>query len=203
MRQIQSDLEEDRTVTLLTVWPDSDPGTTVLRTTDAAEITAHLASLGARFSRWELKELSADPSQEEVLAAYQAEIDAVNANEGYTLVDVLKLQSEGNPEYEEQAAAARTKFLDEHQHDDDEDRFFARGSGIFYLRGNGTVSAVFCEAGDLISVPANTTHWFDMGTRPEYISVRFFHEEEGWVGHFTGSGIAKNFPTYDEIAALR
>ena len=92
--------------------------------------------------------------------------------------------------------------MSEHQHDDDEDRFFARGSGVFYLRADGKVNAVFCEAGDVISVPANTTHWFDMGTRPEYVSVRFFHDDDGWVGNFTGSEIAKDFATYDELASV-
>jgi 1,2-dihydroxy-3-keto-5-methylthiopentene dioxygenase len=52
-------------------------------------------------------------------------------------------------------------------------------------------------------VPGGTTHWFDMGTSPEYKAVRFFHDEDGWVGNFTGSGISRSFPTYDELAATR
>jgi 1,2-dihydroxy-3-keto-5-methylthiopentene dioxygenase len=67
----------------------------------------------------------------------------------------------------------------------------------------GKVHAVLCEAGDLLSVPGGTTHWFDMGTRPEYKAVRFFHDEDGWIGNFTGSTISANFPTYDELAAGR
>jgi 1,2-dihydroxy-3-keto-5-methylthiopentene dioxygenase len=189
-------------MTLLTVWDENNASTPELQTRDAAVITEVLSTLGARFSRWELKELSAEPTQDEVLAAYREEIDAVNEAQGYTLVDVVSIVADDSPEYLEQAATARQKFLSEHQHDDDEDRFFARGSGVFYLRANGKVNAVFCEAGDVISVPANTTHWFDMGTRPEYVSVRFFHDDDGWVGNFTGSEIAKNFATYDELASV-
>lgn len=189
-------------MTLLTVWDENNASTPELQTRDAQVITDVLATLGARFSRWELKELSARPTQDEVLEAYRAEIDAVNAAQGYTLVDVVSIVDDSSPEYLEQAATARGKFLSEHQHDDDEDRFFARGSGVFYLRANGKVNAVFCEAGDVISVPANTTHWFDMGTRPEYVSVRFFHDDDGWVGNFTGSEIAKEFATYDELASV-
>ena len=48
-----------------------------------------------------------------------------------------------------------------------------------------------------------TTHWFDMGTNPDYVSVRFFHDDDGWVGNFTGSGISRSFPTYDQLAAGR
>ncbi|MDN4641541.1 cupin [Agreia sp. PsM10] len=189
-------------MTLLTVWDENNASTPELQTRDAQVITDVLATLGARFSRWELKELSAEPTQDEVLEAYRDEIDAVNAAQGYTLVDVVSIVDDDSPEYLEQAATARGKFLSEHQHDDDEDRFFARGSGVFYLRANGKVNAVFCEAGDVISVPANTTHWFDMGTRPEYVSVRFFHDDDGWVGNFTGSEIAKGFATYDELASV-
>ena len=189
-------------MTLLTVWDENNASTPELQTRDAQVITDVLATLGARFSRWELKELSPEPTQDEVLAAYRTEIDAVNAAQGYTLVDVVSIVDDDSPEYLEQAATARGKFLSEHQHDDDEDRFFARGSGVFYLRANGKVNAVFCEAGDVISVPANTTHWFDMGTRPQYVSVRFFHDDDGWVGNFTGSEIATNFATYDELASV-
>lgn len=188
-------------MTLLTVWNETAPTTPELQTRDLDTILGVLTPLGVRFSRWDLRPLSDDPSQDEILATYREEIDAVNAAQGYTLVDALKILPEHTPDYPTVAAESRVKFLDEHQHDDDEDRFFARGTGVFYLRVGGKVHAVLCEAGDVISVPANTTHWFDMGTHPEYISVRFFHDDDGWVGHFTGSGIAKNFATYDELAA--
>jgi 1,2-dihydroxy-3-keto-5-methylthiopentene dioxygenase len=188
-------------MTLLTVWDENEPTTPELQTRDYDTILSVLTPLGVRFSRWELKPLSDDPDQDEILATYREEIDAVNAEQGYTLVDALKILPEFTPDYERVAIDSRVKFLDEHQHDDDEDRFFARGTGVFYLRVDGKVHAVLCEAGDVISVPANTTHWFDMGTHPEYISVRFFHDDDGWVGNFTGSGIAKKFATYDELAS--
>jgi 1,2-dihydroxy-3-keto-5-methylthiopentene dioxygenase len=189
-------------MTLLTVWNESDPKNPEVQTRDADDITRILAGLGARFSRWDVKDIPADPTQDEVLAAYRDEIAAVNAEQGYTLVDVMTLVPSESAEYEEKAAAARPKFLSEHRHDDDEDRFFARGSGVFYLHANEKVHAVLCEAGDVISVPANTTHWFDMGTRPDYVSVRFFHDDDGWVGNFTGSDIAASFATFDELSAV-
>lgn len=189
-------------MTLLTVWNDNDPQTPELQTRDAETIREVLAGLGARFSRWELKDLSAEPTQDEVLAAYADEIAAVNSEHGYTLVDVVSITRDDTDEYREASATARQKFLNEHEHDDDEDRFFARGSGVFYLHVNGKVHAVFCEAGDLLSVPKDTTHWFDMGTSPDYVSVRFFHDDDGWVGNFTGSDVSSRFATYDELASV-
>lgn len=190
-------------MTLLTVWADDGPAQPVLRTEEPAEIAGVLKEHGVRYEQWPLRELPAESTAADVLAAYQDRIDAVSAAEGYVMVDVVQMRPSDDPSWPEQVRASRAKFLDEHTHDDDEDRFFASGSGVFYLHVGGRVHAVFCEDGDLLSVPGGTTHWFDMGTAPEYRAVRFFHDEDGWVGHFTGSGISRNFPSYDELAAGR
>jgi 1,2-dihydroxy-3-keto-5-methylthiopentene dioxygenase len=123
--------------------------------------------------------------------------------EGYVMVDSRQMTPSDDPQWIDKAAEARKTFLAEHTHDDDEDRFFARGAGVFYLHVNEKVHAILCEGGDLLSVPANTTHWFDMGTRPNYVSIRFFHDEEGWVGNFTGNPIAERFPDFDTLMAGR
>lgn len=190
-------------MTLLTVWADDQPVTPTLRTEDGDEIAATLKEIGVRFERWELADLPADASNEDVLAAYRAQVDEVSGREGYVLVDVAQLHPGEDPAWRETAAAARAKFLNEHRHADDEDRFFVSGSGVFYLHVEGKVHAVLCEAGDLLSVPADTTHWFDMGTNPDFTAIRFFHDEDGWVGDFTGSDVSSKFPTYDEIVAGR
>jgi 1,2-dihydroxy-3-keto-5-methylthiopentene dioxygenase len=190
-------------MTLLTVWPDDRPGHVRLRTEDAEAISVALKRIGVRFERWDVVDLPPEPTQDEVLAAYRKQIDQVAEAEGYTVVDAMRMTPSDDPAWAGEAATARRKFLAEHTHDDDEDRFFARGSGVFYLHVGGHVYAVLCEAGDLLSVPANTTHWFDMGTRPDYVSVRFFHDDGGWIGNFTGATIAGDFPTFDELAAGR
>jgi 1,2-dihydroxy-3-keto-5-methylthiopentene dioxygenase len=95
----------------------------------------------------------------------------------------------------------RAKFLDEHTHDDFEVRFFVDGRGLFYLHAGGKVYCMLCEKGDLISVPANTTHWFDMGAAPSFKCIRLFTTPDGWVGNFTGSDISRRFPDFDEFTA--
>ncbi len=189
-------------MTLLTVWNETDPTTPVVETTDAEEIRALLATLGARFSRWEVKDVAADATLDDVLALYADEVEQVKSSEGYTLVDIVGL-SPAQADYDQVKGPSREKFLSEHRHDDDEDRFFAKGAGVFYLHVDGKVHALYCEPGDLVSVPANTTHWFDMGTSPEFTSIRFFHDDDGWVGHFTGNPIAERFATFDELHARR
>ncbi|MEV0677882.1 cupin [Actinosynnema sp. NPDC050436] len=187
-------------MTLLTVWPDTGPGTVLVRTEDPVEIAAELKALGVRYEQWPVLP---GVTRDNALEAYADQVRRVTETEGYVLVDAMEMTPSDDPGWLAAAGEARSRFLAEHTHDDDEDRFFARGSGVFYLHVGGKVHAVLCEAGDLLSVPENTAHWFDMGTRPDYVSIRFFHDDDGWVGNFTGSRIAESFPTFDAITAGR
>ncbi|SDK04710.1 1,2-dihydroxy-3-keto-5-methylthiopentene dioxygenase [Nonomuraea jiangxiensis] len=191
-------------MTYLTVYTDDEQPETLLESDDAAEIAATLKEIDVVLRHWQVAgDLPEDAGQEEILAAYRAEVDRVIAEEGYTFVDVAQLHPDDSADWPERAAAARQKFLNEHTHDDDEVRYFVAGSGIFYLHVNGKVHAVLCEAGDLLSVPKNTTHWFDMGTRPDFTAIRFFHDDDGWIGDFTGDPISQRIPDFDTIAAAR
>ncbi|EIV93838.1 acireductone dioxygenase [Frankia sp. QA3] len=188
-------------MTYLTTWTADTRPRLLEETTDPARIAAVLAGISVRFERWPLAPgLPAGTGAEEILAAYRSRIDALTAAEGFVLVDVAALHPTGAANWREVAAAARERFLAEHTHDDDEIRFFAAGSGVFYLHVDERVQAVRCEAGDLISVPKGTTHWFDMGVDPDFAAVRFFRAEDGWVGAFTGSDIATRIPDFDALA---
>ena len=190
-------------MTLLTVWAETDPTTPLLQTIDTAEIATALKPLGVSFDQWAPRDVAPNASGDEVLAAYADEVERIKVAEGFIKVDVVALKPSDDPSWPETAAGARAKFLNEHKHDDDEVRFFVAGAGVFYLHVDGKVHAVYCEAGDLLSVPAGTTHWFDMGTDPMFAAIRFFHDEDGWIGDFTGSSISENFATFDELHATR
>jgi 1,2-dihydroxy-3-keto-5-methylthiopentene dioxygenase len=180
----------------LTVYADNQPQFGELYT-DFTAIQNQLNTLGVKFERWIANsELPAEADEESVLAAYADSIDRLKQQYGFQSVDVVKL----NPDHPEKDAF-RQKFLSEHTHDDFEVRFFVEGRGLFYLHIEDEVYAVLCEQGDLISVPANTTHWFDMGETPEFTCIRLFTTPDGWVADFTGSDIAKSFPTFDEYVA--
>lgn len=186
-------------MTALTVYLE-DASQALEQTSDAAVIAARLADIGVEFEQWQANQpLADDADQDAVLAAYRKEVDQLNAKYGFQSIDVVSLRPD-NPK----APELRQLFLSEHTHADFEVRFFVDGSGLFYLHAGGKVYMVLCEAGDLISVPANTTHWFDMGTAPSFKAIRFFTTAEGWKGDFTGSDIAGRFPDYDShLAALR
>lgn len=179
-------------MTQLTIYNDDMSGEPI-RMTDNKKIIASLAEVGVLLEHWKAdQDLAKDADQDTVIAAYQTSIDQLNLKYGFKSIDVVSL----NPDHPDKAAF-REKFLAEHTHDDFEVRFFVEGSGLFYLHIGEKVYMVMCEAGDLISVPANTTHWFDMGENPHFKCIRLFTAEDGWVGNFTGSEIAKQFPDYD------
>ena len=78
--------------------------------------------------------------------------------------------------------------------------FFVDGAGLFYIRTDENVYGMLCTKRDLISVPANTRHWFDMGDAPYFKAIRLFTTPEGWVAQFTGDKVADRFPRFDEVA---
>ena len=154
-------------MTLLTVYADGDAPEKVLESEEAEEIAVALKEIDVTFERWQVaEEFAGGGDQQAILEHYREDIARVVEAEGYVLVDVTQLHRTEDPGWEELKTAARNEFLSEHTHDDDEVRFFVSGSGIFYLHSRGKVYAVLCEAGDLLSVPANTTHWFDVGLTP-------------------------------------
>ncbi len=172
----------------LTVW-EASSGREVLRTEDARLIAATLAPLGARFERWEGVSVPDGASNEDVLAAYRPYLDKLMGETGAGSADVVSL----TPDHP-QAAAMREKFLNEHIHTEDEVRFFVRGGGNFVLHIEDKVYDIRCEQHDLLSVPANTKHWFDAGEKPLFTALRVFTDTSGWVAHFTGDDIALRFP---------
>ncbi len=117
-------------------------------------------------------------TSDDLLERYRAEVDELCADQGLKLVDVARIHHQDGAEAAEREAKARATFLEEHRHAEDEVRFFAHGTGCFYLHLQGQVFAVVCTAGDLLSVPAGTRHWFDMGPEPEFAAIRFFEKDD-------------------------
>ena len=147
-----------------------------------------------QLERWDASApVAAGASQEDVIAAYRPQIDRLMAERGYVTVDVISV-SRDHPQKDE----LRAKFLDEHRHAEDEVRFFVAGRGLFTLHIEDMVYAVLCEKNDLISVPAGTRHWFDMGEQPSFVAIRLFNNPDGWTAQFTGERIADQFPRLDD-----
>jgi len=161
---------------------------------DPEAIATRLDRIGVLFERWQAdRPLPEDADQDTILAAYAEPLARLKAKYGFQSADVIAVTPD-HPDRE----ALRQKFLSEHTHSDFEVRFFVGGRGLFYLHPDDKVYIVLCQAGDLISVPASTRHWFDMGARPELKCIRLFTTPEGWVAEYTGSRIAERFPRLED-----
>lgn len=183
-------------MTLLTIHPEARPDTAeVIR--DPDQIAERLWSIGVLFERWTAEHaFPEDADQDAIIAAYRKSIDHFTDRYEFRMVDVVSV----TPDHPDKPAL-REKFLSEHTHDDFEVRFFVEGRGIFYLHADEKVFIVLCTPGDLISVPAGTRHWFDMGERPCFRCIRLFAKPEGWIADYTGDPIAEQFPRFETYLA--
>lgn len=168
----------------------------LLETADPQAIARELGAIGVRFEQWPSRPIPAEAGQEAVLAAFAPEVERLKAAQGYRSVDVIRMVPD-HPEKD----ALRAKFLSEHRHAEDEVRFFVEGEGLFTLHVGDRVYGVLCTEGDLISVPAGTPHWFDMGPAPRFTAIRLFTNPDGWIAEFTGDAIADRFPRHEPVAA--
>jgi 1,2-dihydroxy-3-keto-5-methylthiopentene dioxygenase len=174
----------------LRVFDAAAPAAPVLTETDPSRIAEALSGIGVRFERWESPvALAPDEQPDVILAAFRPYLDRLMGETGAGTADVIKM----TPDHP-QAAALREKFLSEHIHTEDEVRFFVHGSGHFVMHVGERIYDTECSEGDLISVPADTRHWFDAGPRPDFTVLRVFTDTSGWVAHFTGDAISERFP---------
>ncbi len=158
---------------------------------DQSEIKSFLSNRGVLFDKWEASATFADDAdQETILAAYNHVLKPYMESNGYQTADVISVNP-NTPNLE----MLKNKFLTEHIHTEDEVRFFVDGEGLFWFNmGEGNpVFCVICQKGDLLSVPANTKHWFDLGPKCFVKAIRIFIDQSGWVPHYTESGVDKPY----------
>jgi 1,2-dihydroxy-3-keto-5-methylthiopentene dioxygenase len=185
-------------MSLLTVY-SADNAERLSSFTGFDEIANVLDRVGVKFERWSAATVfSKDAGPNSILQAYEPDIQKLMNLYGFQSADTISLAPD-HPNVEQ----LRAKFLNEHTHSDFEVRFFVQGCGLFYLHIGDLVFGLLCERDDLISVPAMTKHWFDMGSKPMFTCIRLFTTEEGWIADFTGDTIAKCYPTLDNIIASK
>ena len=76
----------------LRIYDEADGGTPLKNIVNHAEIARELGAAGVRFERWEAsKPVAPGASQDDVIAAYRADIDRLMREKGYQAVDVISL----------------------------------------------------------------------------------------------------------------
>ncbi len=157
---------------------------------DPAEISAFLKPFGIQYERWDVGErVDADASQEEILAAYAPEIERLKAAGGYVTADVINVHPD-IPNLDVMLA----KFSKEHTHSEDEVRFIVKGRGVFHIHpAGGPIFGIEMEAGDLINVPRDTQHWFDLCKDRTIRAIRLFQDPSGWTPHYTNTDLHEQY----------
>ncbi|MBL8827165.1 MAG: cupin domain-containing protein [Planctomycetaceae bacterium] len=146
-----------------------------------AEISAFLAPFGIWHERWDVSKLAgADATSDEILAAYQPEIEQLKQRGGFVVADVINVSPE-TPNID----ALMAKYAIEHTHSEDEVRYTIKGRGVFHINpGNAPVFEILVEAGDLINVPCGTRHWFNLCTDKSIRCIRLFQDPSGWTPNY-------------------
>lgn len=159
---------------------------------DPSAIQHFLATRGIMYERWSInRDLPSGATNGDVLAAYDYLLKPLMDKGGYQTADVIGV--DGDTQNLEEI---RGKFIREHTHSEDEVRVFVEGQGCFWFHKEGCDNEVFallCKQGDLISVPTDTKHWFDLGDPPKVRAIRIFTNHAGWVPHYTNSGIDQRY----------
>jgi 1,2-dihydroxy-3-keto-5-methylthiopentene dioxygenase len=158
--------------------------------TDVAEIRAFLEPFGIWYEHWPVAgRLSADATNEEILAEFAPEIESLKARGGFVTADVINVNKE-TPNLD----AMLAKFDKEHTHSEDEVRFTVAGRGLFHIHADtGVVFGVEVEAGDLINVPEGTKHWFNLCDDRAIRCIRLFEDMAGWAPHYIDHGVHTNY----------
>jgi len=154
------------------------------------EVRDYLAGLGIEYERWQgPADVPPDAPAEQILSAYDMQIEELKRRGGYVTADVIDVNPE-TPGLD----AMLSKFNIEHRHDEDEVRYIIAGRGLFHIHPReGPVVAIEVEAGDLIRVPRDTLHWFDLCGDRRIRAIRLFQNLSGWTPLYTGSGVDRNY----------
>ncbi|AZF59274.1 acireductone dioxygenase [Pseudomonas sp. R11-23-07] len=171
------------------VYPLTTPDTPNKVLTHFDDIQSTLAEKGVRFARWQPGALEKGASEAQMIAAYQSQIEAL----GYARVKVISV-TDDHPDKDTLWA----ERLSEHTCREDQAHGFIAGQGLFALRIGDYVYGVRCEKNDLLIVPANMPHWFDMGENPHFVALHMFNTAEGSVPTLTGNDIARDFAKLDD-----
>lgn len=152
----------------------------------AADIPQYLQEHGVHYEFWPVEAapealrrqsgLSSE-EQETLLAAFHENLSRLSQQFGYISHDLIVL----NPETTANLEELLKNFERTHRHTEDEVRFIVDGEGIFTLTRNDDTFSVTVTAGDLISVPAGTAHYFTLTETRNVKAVRLFQTKEGWV----------------------
>lgn len=155
----------------------------------------YLADHGIHYETWPLdvvpevirrRDTLPDDDHKTILSAYDSHLARLARDFGYTSHDVIVLNASVTANLED----LLINFRREHHHTEDEVRFIVDGEGIFTLIRHGDTFAVTVQAGDMLSVPAGTRHFFTLTELRRVKAIRLFQNPDGWVAIYDREEVA-------------
>lgn len=141
---------------------------------DKNEVKTFLSKYEIYAEYWEPEISNSQVS--EPLTKYKNQIENVKKKFGYVSADCCSL-NKSLPNLD----TMLKPFMKEHHHTDDEVRFTVEGEGIFGINPLVDPSfEIYVEKGDLLVVPANTRHWFELTDKKDICCIRIFKENPKW-----------------------
>lgn len=154
----------------------------------ADDIASTLAAVSIDYRQLELPAaLRPGCEQADFDAAYGLWLQALMGEQGYVRQELFNLQR-NHP----QKLELRARHLDEQVQGSASAWLFVGGFAQLSIHLQGYVYLLQGERGDLLSLPAGTRHWFDLGEEPHALVLRLSADDEAPV--LTGEEIASRFP---------
>ncbi len=142
--------------------------------TDRNEAKKFLEKYGLYAEFW-LPE-NVNGSIEDPLLRYKNQVEAIKKKFSYASADCCSMNI-SIPNLDKMLEP----FKKEHHHSDDEVRFTVEGEGIFGVNPlTEPPFEIYVSSGDLLVVPANTRHWFELTEKKSICCLRIFKENPRW-----------------------
>ena len=172
----------------LAVYPHTSPELPNKVLNHADDIASTLSAVGIDYRQLELPAaLRPGCEQAEFDAAYGLWLQAFMGKEGHVQQELFNLQR-NHP----QKLELRARYLDEQVQSSASTWLFLGGFAQLSVHLDGYVYVLQGERGDLLTLPAGTRHWFDLGEEPHVLALRLSLGDE--TPERTGDDIASRFP---------
>lgn len=157
----------------------------------ADDIASTLAAVAIDYRQVELPQaLRPGCEQAEFEAVYGLWLQAFMTEQGYVQQELFNLQRNDARKLE-----LRARHLDEQVQGSASAWLFVGGFAQLSVHLDGYVYVLQGERGDLLTLPAGTRHWFDLGEEPHLLALRLSASDE--AAEATGDDIASRFPRLD------
>jgi len=180
-------------MSFLHVYHEADGDQPLLSTRDDERIKLELGANQVLFQSYSLPPLRDTASADEVFDEHATLIDELRARSGCQQVELRGM----SPVYPD-GKLRRELLYSESRSVGQQWHLFLHGQAIFYLHLAHRVYVIGCERGNLVSIPADMPHWFDMGPQPDFVTLTLSEDAAHSLAETT-SDIALRFPRYESL----